>query len=316
MPAAAGSLRASLERPQTVGFARLAWGTLLYTIFVILFGAVVRITGSGAGCGQHWPSCQGETLHLPRSVETAIELTHRLTSGLALVAVVALLIQAFRAFPKDHRVRRGAVLSVVFMLTEALIGAGLVLLSLVGENDSVQRAGVMAAHLVNTSLLTAALAGTAWCASNAGPASFRPRGLGAGLVLGMLGVLVVSTTGAITALGDTLYPVAQGASLDARMGGAHFLERLRSVHPIVSVLVAAGLLWLSARVHKRSRSAETQRWARALKALVLVQVGAGLVNVMLSAPGWMQVLHLLLATLLWIALILTFTSHQAEERFA
>lgn len=305
----------ALDAPPS--FARLAWGTLAYTIFVVLFGAVVRITGSGAGCGQHWPTCQGEPLHLPKSVETTIELSHRLTSGLALLLVVVLAIQAFRAFPRRHAVRRAALLSVAFMLSEALIGAGLVLFGLVGDNDSRLRAGVMAAHLINTSLLTGTIAIGAWCASHPPPASFRPRGSAAWLVVvGLLGVVAVSTTGAITALGDTLYPVSPGAALEARLGGSHFLERLRGVHPIVSVVVATYLLWLGPAVARRTRSAESERWARVLSVLVVVQVAAGLVNVWLSAPGWMQVIHLLFATLLWLSLVLLWTSHQAALRSA
>ena len=136
---------------------RFAWAVLGYTVLVILFGAWVRITGSGAGCGEHWPSCHGELVPRSPTAATIIEFTHRVTSGLCLLSVLALLWLARRVFPRGHAVRLGAALAVLFTITEALVGAGLVRFGLVDKNDSVARAVVMAIHLVNTSLLTAAL---------------------------------------------------------------------------------------------------------------------------------------------------------------
>ena len=98
------------KRDPRARFARFARTLLGYTLGVILFGAGVRITDSGAGCGQHWPTCNGEVLHLPKSLHTLIELTHRLTSGLSLLAVLGLLIGAFRLYPRGHaRARFGRV---------------------------------------------------------------------------------------------------------------------------------------------------------------------------------------------------------------
>jgi heme A synthase len=279
------------------GFQRFAWASLAYTGFVILFGAVVRITGSGAGCGQHWPTCQGEIAHLPRSVETAIELTHRVTSGLSLVLAVVLFVLARRRFERGQVARRAAGLTLLFMVIEALIGAALVLLALVGNNDSALRAAVMAAHLVNTSLLTAALAITAWAAGKSLPVRWNDaRATRTVLGLALVGMLVVSTTGAVTALGDTLYPVTPGA----RFEGTHFLQRLRVLHPVLAIAVAGYLCYAIAALAAPDKRAP----ARVAFALVFTQVGAGVLNVLLSAPAWLQVVHLALATALWIALVL------------
>ena len=155
-------------------FTRFAWGVLAYTVAVVLFGAVVRITGSGAGCGQHWPTCQGEIVHLPKTVATAIELSHRLTSGLSLVLVVGVALVARRRFPDGHPTRWFAGAAVVLMIVEALVGAALVLLALVGQNGSVARAVVMAIHLVSTSLLTAAIALAAFFSDHAAPRRWLP----------------------------------------------------------------------------------------------------------------------------------------------
>jgi heme A synthase len=289
-------------------FAGYAWGVLAYTVLVVLFGAVVRITGSGAGCGQHWPSCQGEIAHLPKSVETLIELGHRVTSGLSLALVVVLAIVAFRWFARGHAVRSAALASVVFMITEALIGAALVLLALVGQNDTVMRAVVIAAHLVNTSFLLGAMTLMAWASTHPAPRSWRPRGSSLGLALGLLGVLVISTTGAVTALGDTLYPLEASAGLGARFGGAHFLERARALHPVVAVAVSVLLLIALSGAAAKGAAPEVRRWALASGALLVVQLAAGVINVLLSAPAWMQVAHLWLATLVWIALVLATAS--------
>ena len=71
-------------------FSRWAWLTLAWNVVVILWGAWVRASGSGAGCGSHWPLCNGEVLPTDPKVETLIEFTHRLSSGVALVLVVVL----------------------------------------------------------------------------------------------------------------------------------------------------------------------------------------------------------------------------------
>ena len=187
-------------------YATFAWGVLAFNILVILWGAFVRATGSGAGCGSHWPLCNGELVPRPEQAEVIIEFSHRITSGVALHrrgrdADMG----ASRAYPRGHRVRHGAIASMIFMIIEALIGAGLVLLELVAYNVSIARAYWMAGHLINTFFLLAALTLTAWWAS--GGAKLRLRGQGAlpwvfGLAL--LAMLILGASGGITALGDTL----------------------------------------------------------------------------------------------------------------
>jgi len=152
--------------------ARLAGITRVVNLLVILWGAWVRASGSGAGCGNHWPLCNGEVIPLSPSMETLTELTHRLTSGLALLLVLAMLVLARRDFAPRHRVRRAAVAALVLIVVEALIGAGLVKFELVGDNDSMHRALTLGAHLVNTQFLLAAIALTGWWA--AGHPGVRP----------------------------------------------------------------------------------------------------------------------------------------------
>ncbi len=299
----AGEARAPRER-----FSRYAWVLLGYTLLVILFGAVVRITGSGAGCGQHWPSCNGELLHVPRTLKTTIEYTHRATSGLSVLAIIGLLGFGFRLYPRAHPVRRAASLAFAMILVEALIGAALVRLHLVENDASLGRALVLPLHLVSTALLTAALT---WCAYFSSPSPHGARPLPGGprslLLLAGLGVLVVSATGAITALGDTVYPV-HAAGLAARLqedqgASAHLLQRMRGVHPFLAVGVAAFVAYVAAVMPAYRSSPDVKRASVALVTAVALQVCAGALNVWLSAPGYLQVTHLLLANFAWISLI-------------
>jgi heme A synthase len=255
---------------------------------------------------------------MPRAhaIETLIELTHRTTSGLALLLVFGLAVWAFRGFPRKHPARLGAVLSVFFIITEALIGAGLVLFGFVADNDSIGRAAYLSIHLVNTFLLLAALALTAWWASGGGALRIRERGsLSLILGAGLLGTLLLGVSGAVTALGDTLFPGGSLASglRDDFSPTAHILIRLRVLHPTIAVLVSALLIYAARFAAARRPGRTTKRLAGALMLMVLVELCAGLVNLILLAPIPMQIIHLLLADLLWICLVLLIAAALAEE---
>src|SRR4029077_770352 len=113
----------------------------------------------------------GEVVPRSPSTATLIELGHRVTSGLALLLVAGLVIGAWRVFPPGSLVRRSAAAAGAFMILEALIGAGLVLLELVAGNTSLARAWWISGHLVNTFLLVGAMTLTAWWATD----DARPR---------------------------------------------------------------------------------------------------------------------------------------------
>lgn len=284
-------------------FAKFCWGVLAYNIAVILWGAFVRATGSGAGCGSHWPTCNGEIIPRPESLETLIEFAHRASSGLALLAVLAMFIWAFRTHPRRHIVRLGASLSLLFIITEALVGAGLVLFEWVAHNTSVARAVSMAVHLVNTFLLLGALTLTAWWAS--GGEAIRLRGQVAvlrWLGTGMFSVLVLGMTGAVIALGDTLF-LGMGVS-PQESPLVRTLVTIRPIHPIVAVLVGIYLSVMGFRLLDLRPQPRTARLVMTLMLLYVVQMLAGSLNVVLKAPVWMQMVHLLLSDLTWVVLVL------------
>lgn len=289
-----------------MSFPAYARSVLGLNLLVILWGALVRASGSGAGCGRHWPLCNGAAIPPAPETATLIEYGHRTSSGLALVMVVVLWWWSRKAFIPGHRVQTAAAWSLGFIILEALIGAGLVLFGLVGENDSIARAAYLAVHLLNTFFLLAALALTALWATNQAPLLSPWRGSAGWLLLAGLGcILLVGMTGAIAALGDTLFPsgtLAEGIRADAEPT-AHFLVRLRVLHPLLALLAGVYLsvmVWLVSRV--RPASLQTP-WSRAVSSLVLIQLGVGLTNLLMLAPTALQLLHLLVADLLWIALV-------------
>ena len=288
--------------PPRRNFVRYAAAVLAYNLAVVLWGAYVRATGSGAGCGNHWPLCNGVVLPESPALATVIEFTHRASSGLDVVLVALLLIWAFRAFPRGSLVRMGAVLSAVFLATEALIGAMLVKLEQVARNASTGRAYSLSAHLVNTLTLLACLTLTVWWAAGGGRIHAARRRAWLALPAVVL-VVLVGISGAIAALGDTLFPAASlaaGFRQDFDPAANIFL-RLRLFHPLLAVITAG---WLVFYAEMTARVPGVKRFARLLELLVGVQVMAGVTNWLLLAPVPMQMLHLLLADLVWIAVIL------------
>lgn len=295
--------------------AKFAWGTLVLNVFVILAGAVVRATGSGAGCGASWPDCDGQLLPDASNTAQVIEYFHRSVSGLALVAVAALAMWVFRSSPKQAPVRRAAIWSLAAIIGEALIGAAIVLAEWVADDASVARAVAVPLHLVNTLLLLAALTMTAWLA-NGGEVPRRgidPK-LARQLTFGLVGMVTLAATGAVAALADTLFPVEslrEGLIADFSET-AELLTRLRIVHPVIAILVGAYLARVAFR-HSMGTQGRVQKYGLGVVGIVVTQVFAGMTNVVLLTPLWAQVVHLLLADLLWITLILFAASALSES---
>ncbi|HEX6301024.1 MAG TPA: COX15/CtaA family protein [Acidimicrobiia bacterium] len=275
---------------------RYAWFVLVLNVVVILMGALVRATGSGAGCGRSWPTCQGQVIPELEGA-TAIEFTHRGMSGLALLMVVALAVFTWKRTPKGHPARTGAVLSVVAIVGEALIGAMIVLAEWVADDASVARAISVPLHLVNTLFLLAALTLTISWLSGAKRLDFRrnPR-ISRWLALGGFAFVLIAASGAITALADTLFPKDAGIAF---AGEENFLTELRIIHPILAV-VASLVAWIVASRSERGRGPA----AVAMPVIVGLMLLSGVVNVALGVPVWMQLVHLGLADVLWIAYVL------------
>jgi heme a synthase len=314
-PGAAGVPAALSGKPPATPqrrFAAFAWGVLAYNVAVILWGALVRATGSGAGCGGHWPLCNGEVLPKVSQIGTVIELTHRIMSGIALLAVVAMFVWARRAFAPRHATRRWVGWALVLILTEALLGASLVLLGHVAGNESVGRVYSLGLHLVNTLLLLASLAITARSATHPAVGSGRPFSLSMSGPL--IALILVAIAGAITALGDTLFPshtLAEGMREDFS-STASFLIRLRIIHPFLAVGAGFVVALVALPEYRARHTARLRALSGWLLTLFAAQFAVGASSIMFQAPVPLQLLHLLLADALWITLVL-FTAERGTR---
>lgn len=288
---------------------RYAWGVLVFNVIVILLGANVRATGSGAGCGASWPTCHGQLVPAGAGRATWIEFTHRAASGAALLAVVLLAALVFSQNERGALVRKAAGWSIVAIVSEAAIGAAIVLLKWVAEDSSIARTVAVPLHLVNTFVLLAALTVTAWWVTNPPPES--PT-ISKALKWAAAGLLAVAATGSVTALADTLFPaasLAEGFAQDFAASGT-FLTQIRVLHPVVATLVGSYVAYLGLT---RARAGRQQTIGLVMAAIVGTQIFAGIANVVLLAPLWIQIFHLALADGLWIMFVL-FAVAQAPDR--
>lgn len=285
--------------------ARFAWLTLAYNIAVILWGAYVRATGSGAGCGNRWPLCNGAVLPRTPQAQTIIEFTHRLTSGLAVIMVSSLLVWCWRKTSKGDWARYSSLVAILLLFNEALLGALLVLLEHVGQDRSPGRVLFLCMHFGNTLLLLAALALTAqWLLPGHRRFSVIKNWAEiVAVVFGLLATMSIGITGSVAALGDTLFPATSlRTSLIQDFSSGNILLRLRFLHPVAAVLGAIYVLWIILRNSKTSGRLRNQ--VIALAAALIAQIGLGILNVMLLAPVWLQIVHLFVAELFWVLVVL------------
>lgn len=279
------------------GLPAFAAAALAWMILVILEGAIVRATGSGAGCGNHWPLCNGEVLpHHPR-LATIIEFTHRSMTGICTALVAVVIGWTFLARQRHHRARKAAVWSGVLLITEALLGAVLVKGGFVEHNTSDARVLVQCIHFTNTLLLLGALSLTWWWQKPyEGTHLGRPASrLTAWLALAL--TIFTGATGSVAALADTLFPSPnlRTAMLADFSSTSPLLVRMRWMHPAASLVAFAFIATLAWQL-KSTRG-------KTLFYLLLSQFLLGIADVLALAPISMQILHLLSADLLWIALV-------------
>ena len=288
-------------------FTAFAWTLLAYNFAVILWGVYVRASGSGAGCGAHWPLCNGVVIPPTQKIQTLIEFIHRVSSGFTLILAVVLVIWAWRAFPKGHLLRISSAGVFVFTISEAIIGAALVLLELVDTNASIYQVISLVTHLVNTFLLLACLSLTAWWATFGEPRTIKWAGKQSWLLLiGILGTILIGSTGAVTALGDTLFPsqnLSQGMAQDFSPT-ANYLIRLRIIHPILAVTIGIYVLGLALWLRRRNSITPIRQIGAGLVGVIILQLCLGAINVLLRAPVWMQLTHLFVSDQVWIGLVL------------
>jgi cytochrome c oxidase assembly protein subunit 15 len=298
---------AGTQKMPSAALRRFAWIVLVYFVAVILWGALVRATGSGAGCGDHWPLCNGTVIqHSPR-LDAIIEFTHRLTSGISFFSAVGLMVWTLMGTVRGHMARGASVAAVAFTLIEAILGALLVNLGLTAQSQSPLRAPYLALHLTNTLLLLAALTLTAHFLSRSHGYTRRTVRIvaPAGAIAAIVIVLIVGVTGSLAALGDTLFPASSigAALLQDFSSTSGWLVRWRWTHPAIAFIACVFLIWLLVRAARRSDHWDNRKLSALVLILLVAQYLLGILDVVLLAPVWMQVVHLLGADILWVTLL-------------
>jgi len=301
-------------------FAKYTWIVLAYNIVVILWGVFLRASKSGDGCGQFWLTCNGEMIPSAPELKTIIEFSHRVTSGIAFVAVLILLIWAFRKFESVNPIRKTAVVSFIFIITEALVGAGLVLTGNTAEALTAARPFWAIGHLTNTFILLAFLTLTAWFASSGRRISLNcePKAL---MLLGLavIALFLVGTSGSVAALSIMLFPstsVGEGIVKDFA-NSSHGLLRLRLSHPILSIMTSVYLIFLAGWLKRQSDNDPfVGYWSNILSVLILLQIAFGALTLLTLGPIVMQLGHLFLADAVWISFILMAANFLAKQHEA
>ncbi len=277
-----------------------AWATLAFFVLVVLEGAIVRATSSGAGCGKNWPLCNGQILPSHPTIKTMIEFAHRSLTGICTLMFAVLIGWTFYATPKRHVARLASVVAGILLLTEGALGAVLVLGGYVENNASAARVFVQGVHFTNTMLLLAASTVVAVLLGRTVRAAEAAKTLRLPMLLTLAATLITGATGSVAALADTIFPSPNLRAALAADFAAHspLLIRMRWMHPAASALTILGTLWLAVILRRNGDG----RMAGLLRLNLLLQILIGIADVVLLAPTWLQVLHLLSADLFWITL--------------
>ena len=293
-------------------FRRLAWAGAGLGFGLIVLGGVVRITGSGMGCGDHWPRCNGEWFP-PLDLPTMIEIGHRWAAALVSLVVLAMAVVAWTRHRDDRALRNPATLALFILVLQVLLGAVTVKLAL--------PPGVVIIHLANAMVLLAVILVTALRATarprpaTAHPAG-RPDGLDDGLfkrhrghplvigtaslgfIIVLFGAQVANFHAGLLCLG---FPLCNGSVLPA----ANLLAFLPWIHRVLAFGFLALVLGLAFHLSRRSDAASRplRRSVFLLLALTVLQVAVAAAMVLQLLPPALRAAHLLVGTLVWAAVV-------------
>ena len=293
---------------RTLPLCGFCFAVLCFCLFIILWGAWVRISHSGDGCGQSWPSCQGKYLiDSAEQNKTWIEWIHRATSGLFGIMIVLLVIWSFLKFSFRHPVFKSALCVLFFTISEALIGARLVLAGLTGNNTSLARMLTMNLHLLNSLLLTSSLF-ICWRFSLGKSFSFsdffKEKKY---TIMFICTFFLIAFFGSLSSLSSSLFPSSslwEGIFLDFD-SQSHWLIRLRLLHPLLALTLGGGFLLYYFLQDTKSRD----RSQKILIFCLCLTLVSGLTNLLLLSPVFLKLTHLLVVYLLSMSFILTLEKH-------
>ena len=303
-------------------FSSFCFSILCFCLFIILWGAWVRISHSGDGCGQSWPSCDGQyLLESGEESKTWIEWIHRATSGLFGIAVLLMMIIAFLKFSFKHPVFKSSLCVLFFTISEALIGARLVLAGLTGSNTSLARVLTMNLHLLNSLLLTGSLficwrisLGKNYSLSNA-LFYLKTKSL---FFVSLIVFFIIAFFGSLSSLSASLLPshsLLEGISSDFNPE-SHWLIRLRLLHPLFALIFGGGFLFYYFLQDSREKKEREKRkiFFFSHKEItppeififcLILALLSGLMNLLLLSPVFLKLTHLLIVYLLGMSFLLT-----------
>jgi cytochrome c oxidase assembly protein subunit 15 len=289
--------------------SRFSFALVIYTVLVILWGAWVRISKSGNGCGDSWPFCHGEVLpSTAAAIHTWIEFSHRLSTGLFGMWVVAIFIWVWKVYPRGHILRKASGCALFFTISEALIGALLVKAGLVTDNASFYRLSVMCIHLINSVLLTASITAV-WVLSKKDHQRFHTLNLKWPRYL-TIGLFLIIATGGIAALSTTLFPslaLWEGLNEDFQ-AGSHYLLRYRILHPVLATAIGGGAIYALILWYQKLQNPELKKTLRDFIFCLSFALLFGFATLLNLSPVWMKLVHLSVAhilMILWVRFWLT-----------
>lgn len=289
-------------RISLVYFRRLCISTLCTSLFIFLWGAWLRFSFSGDGCGTDWPLCNSKII--PATTEAWMEWIHRLSSSGFSILILCIVFYSFLCFPKKHRVRFWSLVAFALTVLEALIGAFLVIFSLTGHDQSILRPFVLEAHLINSLLLLASLV-MCWRHSLENPIPSKK------ILKWSVLFILLALTGSIASLSNTLFPSSSlvGAFLMDFNFNSPGLVQLRILHPILTLLLGGGaVFYLYRKIVKNKITINLKNGFPSLstEAILLLCLLLGLttgIGTLLSlSPIFMKLTHLFIAYMIWIAI--------------
>ncbi|MEO5509858.1 MAG: COX15/CtaA family protein, partial [Longimicrobiales bacterium] len=296
--------------PEVVRLGRLALFAALYTYLLILAGGIVRITGSGLGCGNHWPKCNG--VWIPQfTVETLIEYMHRaLAAGIGFVVLFVLIYawknRALPGFGGQGGLLRPVALGAVMVVAQALLGALTVKLDLPTDVTVVHF--VTALVFASTLLVTAVRAGT-FGGDEAAPGDRKIEAGKVwrvalmttlfGLTVIAMGAMTANTPGASVACQG--FPLCNG-SLTPPAGSMPSVH-IHYTHRMLAYLLFFHVLAVGILSRRRAISGATKNAILAAQIAVVLQVLVAAAMVMMHLPAPWQVMHLATGAAVWFALV-------------
>ena len=266
-------------------FLRLAWTAAAFTYLLIILGAIVRITGSGLGCGEHWPLCNGKLLP-PLDVPTLIEYGHRLAAAAVSVLVFALAcwtwwLRQRAAGGGQYRPGRTVYAALGLLIVQVLLGAVTVKLSL--------PPWTVILHLGTAMLLLATLIVIARGRPVAPPSRAGLAVLVLGFITVLFGALTANLGAATACLG---FPLCNGQLAP----GGNYLQHVHWTHRLLAYSLFAYVLWWALRSKRRG--------AWWVVALVMLQIVVAAAMVLLALPRLLQAAHVAVGAAVWAALVL------------